>query len=308
MYAYQNPLDDLKRFFSRKSLLATLIYINLGVFLLVNVSKVIFWLFQVANPDALDGEVSWVTWYFAVPASLSELAVRPWTLITYMFLHENFLHLLFNMIVLYFGGRIFLEYLDNRKLLSVYILGGLAGAFFYIGAFNFFPVFESSIGQSIALGASASVLAILIAVATYVPEYSIVLFLFGRLKLKYLALITILVDVLSIPWGNAGGHIAHLGGAFWGFLYIYALKKGSDLTVNFNWFNFKRRKKFSRASGRSETNYRGRPLSDDEYNAQRREHQEKIDQILDKIARSGYGSLSSEEKALLFRSSNKNRN
>lgn len=308
MYAYQNPLDDLKRFFSRKSLLASLIYINLGVFLLVNVSKVIFWLFQVSNPGAADGDVSWITWYLSVPANLSDLASRPWTLITYMFLHENFLHLLFNMIVLYFGGRIFLEYLDNSKLLSIYILGGLAGAFFYIGAFNFFPVFESSLGQSIALGASASVLAVLIAVATYVPEYSIVLFLFGRLKLKYLALITILVDVLSIPWGNAGGHIAHLGGAFWGFLYIFALKKGNDLTISFRWLNFKRHKGFNRKSGRSETPYTGRPLSDDEYNTRRRENQAKIDKILEKIARSGYGSLSSEEKALLFQSSNKNRN
>lgn len=305
MYPYQNPLDDIKAFFGRKSLLASLIIINVAVFVVVNLFKVIFWLFQIQNPELAGGEVTWISYYLSVPANIELLAGRPWTIFTYMFLHESFFHLLFNMMVLYFGGRIFLEYLDKRKLLSVYILGGLVGALFYIAAFNLFPVFSQSVNYSIALGASASVLGILIAVATYVPEYSITLFLFGRVKLKYLALIIVLVDILSIPTGNAGGHIAHLGGAFWGFFYIFMLKKGSDLAFNFHQLNFGRLKKYFFKQKASPPPFRGRPVTDDEYNARKKEHQERIDKILEKISRSGYGSLSNEEKALLFQSSNK---
>ncbi|NCC72380.1 MAG: rhomboid family intramembrane serine protease [Sphingobacteriia bacterium] len=306
MHPYQNPLDDIRHFFSRKSILPGLIIINTGIFIIVQLFRVFFWLFQVKNPEMAGGEVSWISYYLSVPASFEQLVQRPWTIFTYMFLHEGFFHLLFNMIVLYFGGRIFMEYLDKRKLLSVYILGGLTGAVFYIAAFNFFPVFSSSVQYSIAMGASASVLAILIAVATYVPEYSIILFLFGRIKLKYLALILVLIDLLSIPQGNAGGHIAHLGGAFWGFLYIFLLKKGSDLSVSFHWMNFQRLHWPKRRSKKSAPPYTARPLSDEEYNERRRIHQERIDRILEKISRSGYSSLTKEEKALLFQSSHKN--
>ncbi len=308
MYQYQNPLDDIKAFFGRKSLLASLIILNAGVFLFVNLAKVILWLFQVENPEMAGGEISWISYYLSVPASFELLIQRPWTLITYMFLHESFFHILFNLIVLYFGGRIFMEYLDRRKLLSVYIVGGLSGALFYIAAFNFFPVFSDSVNYSIALGASASVLAILVAVATYVPEYSVTLFLFGRVKLKYLALAVILIDILSIPRGNAGGHIAHLGGAFWGFLYIFMLKKGSDLTVNIPSYNLSWLKQIFTKPKPAGQPFVGRPLSDDEYNARKKEHQKQIDIILEKISRSGYSSLTKEEKALLFQSSNKNKN
>jgi membrane associated rhomboid family serine protease len=308
MYPYQNPLDDIKTFFGRKSLLASLIILNVGVFLFVNLVKVILWLFQVENPVLAGGEISWISYYLSVPASVELLMQRPWTVITYMFLHESFFHILFNMIVLYFGGRIFLEYLDRRKLLSVYILGGLNGALFYVAAFNFFPVFSQSVNFSIALGASASVLAILIAVASYVPEYSVTLLLFGRVKLKYLALAVILIDILSIPRGNAGGHIAHLGGAFWGFLYVLMLKKGSDWTVNFPVYDMSWVKQLFSKPKPTREPFVGRPLSDDEYNARKKEHQEQIDKILEKISRSGYSSLTKEEKALLFQSSNKNKN
>lgn len=308
MYPYQNPLDDIKAFFGRKSLLASLIILNAGVFLFVSLAKVILWLFQVENPEMAGGEISWISYYLSVPASFELLIQRPWTLITYMFLHESFFHILFNLIVLYFGGRIFMEYLDRRKLLSVYIVGGLSGAVFYIAAFNFFPVFSDSVNYSIALGASASVLAILVAVATYVPEYSVTLFLFGRIKLKYLAMAVILIDILSIPRGNAGGHIAHLGGAFWGFLYIFMLKKGSDLTVNFPSYNLSWLKQIFTKPKPAGQPFVGRPLSDDEYNARKKEHQKQIDIILEKISRSGYSSLTKEEKALLFQSSNKNKN
>jgi len=309
MHQYQNPLDEARKFFRQKSILNRLIIINVAVFVLVNVINLFLWLFQVQNnPEGISG-ISLISYYFAVPADLKSLIFRPWTLFTYMFLQEDFFHIFFNMIVLYFGGRIFLEYLDEKKLLSTYIVGGLIGAFFYIIAFNLFPVFGESVYYSVALGASASVLAILVAVSTYVPEYSVVLFLFGKVKLKYLALVVVLIDVLSITRGNAGGHIAHLGGAFWGFAYIYLMKNGKDLTFNFGSMNFRRFfKYFTRPKDNSKfdtTASNGRPLTDDEYNHRRNNHQDRIDDILDKISKSGYSSLTKEEKELLFKSSKK---
>nr|NQU93237.1 rhomboid family intramembrane serine protease [Bacteroidota bacterium] len=310
MYSYQNPLEEVKQFFRKKTILGRLIIINVAVFLLVNIVNLFLWLLQVNNqPDSMGG-ISIVTYYFAVPASLQSLFYRPWTLFTYMFLHEGFFHIFFNMFVLYFGGRIFMEYLSEKKLLNTYIFGGLAGAIFYIAAFNIFPVFSNTLSYSVALGASASVLAILIAVATYVPEYSVVLVLFGKVKLKYLALAIIAIDVLSISRGNAGGHIAHLGGALWGFLYIKMMKQGTDFTVNFASMNLRRFfKYFTKAKNTGDFppgSNNGRPLSDDDYNFQKKHYQERIDKILDKISKSGYNSLTREEKELLFKSSKRN--
>lgn len=310
MYHYQNPLDETKAFFIRKSMLQRLIIINAAVFVVVNFTAMVFWLFKSPNhPDSIPG-ISFLTYYFAVPADLASLAAHPWSIFTYMFLHENFLHLLFNMIVLYFSGRIFMEYLNDGKLLITYILGGITGAVFYIAAFNFFPVFNESIGDAVALGASASVLAILIAVATYIPDYSVILLLFGRIKLKYLAIVFILIDLLSIKEGNAGGHIAHLGGAFWGFVYIQLLKNRNQFSVNFVHFNLSWLNRFF-SVGKTRKSYgqtaqNERPKTDEEYNYQKKKNQEKIDQILEKISKSGYGSLSRDEKELLFKSSTRN--
>ena len=246
--------------------------------------------------------------WFALPSNLGELALKPWTIFTYMFLQEGFFHLFFNMILLYFGGMIFQEYLSKSKLLWTYIFGGLSGAIFFLLAFNLFPVFDGVKSDSLALGASASVLAIIIAISTYVPDYTVQLFLVGRVKLKYLALAMILIDVLSIQSDNAGGHIAHLGGAFWGILYGYSLRNGNDIykmldglkLPKFKWGEGKS-SKFSTSRPTS-----GKPMNDEIYNKKRAASQEEIDRILDKISRSGYSSLSKEEKELLFKTSNKN--
>jgi hypothetical protein len=208
--------------------------------------------------------------------------------------------------MLYFGGMIFLEYLSQKKLLWPYLIGGFSGAVFFVLAFNLFPVFSYAREDAVALGASASVLAIIIAVATYVPDYTIQLFLFGRVKLKYIALVLILIDILSIQSGNPGGHIAHLGGAFWGFIYAWYLRKGNDfyrIFDNIKFTGFGRKPKSAKFdTSRPKT---GRPMNDDEYARKRAASQQEIDRILDKISRSGYSSLSSEEKELLFKTSNK---
>lgn len=302
-YNSTNLFDSARIFFSRRSVLPQLILINAGVFILVYLSNLIFWLFQLKTENGL----SFLTHWLAVPSSFSSLILKPWTVITYMFLHEGFFHLFFNMLILYFGGNIFLQYLNEKQLLKTYILGGLSGAVFYILSFNFFPVFFDSNPFAIALGASASVLAIMIAIATYVPQYTVHLFLIGPIRLKYLALIFIVIDIFSIQGGNPGGHIAHLGGAFWGFLYIYLLKGGTDL---FSFPGFFLRKSKMRASYKNQ-NFRkddfGRPITDDEYNQRKNAEQKVIDSILDKISKKGYESLSSKEKEILFKNSNHKR-
>ncbi len=303
---YQQPYTSggsgFRELFRGRSAFSWLFLINLGVFLILNLIRLSDFLFTDPQGSVTESPVSEAARWLAVPASLQELLYRPWTVISYMFTHEGLLHLFFNLLVLYFGGKIFMEFLGGRKLTWTYLLGGISGAVFYIAAFNIFPVFSQVVDQSVALGASASVLAVLVAVATFMPNYSVTLFFMGRVRLKYIAIILVAVDLLSIEKSNPGGHIAHLGGAFWGFVYILFLKKGTDLSAVFSragqWIAkvFKPRPKIR-------VTYSKRPLSDDEYNHQKAERQKKIDAILDKISATGYESLSREEKELLFKSS-----
>lgn len=298
----RNTGEFFKQLFLGKNVLSRFILINTVIYLIVNIVGLFALLFNIAD----SAELSPLAKILALPAGLSSLATKPWTLFTYMFLQDSFFHLLFNMIMLYFGGIIFQEYLSQAKLLWTYIMGGIFGGIFFVLAFNIFPVFSSITDISIAMGASASVLAIIIAISTYVPDYTVRLFLFGKFKLKYLAIIFIVIDVLSIQADNPGGHIAHLGGALWGFLYAFSLKKGNDIYKIFYAFKLpkitwtKKHDKFNTTKPRS-----GRPLTDDEYNFKRTATQEEIDSILDKISKSGYSSLTKQEKEMLFKTSNK---
>jgi membrane associated rhomboid family serine protease len=285
--------DEIRNSFKHANALFKLIYINIIVFLIINIIYVFFFLFGIKSDEA--GLIKWL----AVPAWLPSLAMKPWTIITYMFTHENFLHILFNMLTLYWFSSIFLNYFDEKKLLNLYILGGISGAVFYILAFNSFPVFHTSLPISLALGASASVLSIMIAISVYVPNNSIYLVLIGPVKLKYIAIFFIFLDILSIPVDNSGGHIAHLGGAFFGWLFASQIKNGRDIT---HWFGsimdglfslFKQREKIK-------ISYR-RPSDEIEYNSLKIEQQKEIDRILDKISKGGYESLTKEEKDVLFR-------
>lgn len=296
-----NPFDELKRTFSKKGALTQLILINVGVFLFLKILGVLFFLFRQENLEQL------VLGYLALPADPQMILKKPWTIISYMFLHYDFFHILFNMLWLYWFGKIFLEYLNPRKLISVYLLGGLVGGLVYVLAFNLFPAFEESVGQSVALGASAAILAIVMAISFYVPDYTLYLMFLGPVKLKYIAIVTVVIDILSIRSGNAGGHLAHLGGAMFGFLYALQLQRGKDMSKGFNklmdslFSLFKRKPDLTVKYRKPE----GRPETDMEYNARRAAEQKRIDEILDKIARSGYEGLSREEKEILFKSSKK---
>ncbi|MDP6909720.1 MAG: rhomboid family intramembrane serine protease, partial [Flavobacteriales bacterium] len=219
--------DDIKFQFKTGNILMQLIYINGGVFLGMMVLRLLFYL--TSNADTF----SLISYYLTIPSSFKLLLLRPWTVLTHMFLHNGFLHILFNMVWLYFGGTIFLQFLDSKKLLSTYILGGLSGAVFFIMSMNLFPVFSENAPFAVAQGASAAVLAIVVAAATTVPNFVVRLVLLGPVKLKYIALVSVLLDIIFIPDGNAGGHFGHLGGAFFGFIFASQLKRGNDLTVDF---------------------------------------------------------------------------
>jgi len=286
--------DELKQSFKSGNTLIKLLYINIAVFLAVKIIGVIFFLLSAEQTFSI---ANWL----AVPADFSNLILKPWTIFTYMFLHVDFFHILFNMLWLYWFGVLFLSYFDEKKLLSLYLTGGLAGAALYILAFNIFPAFSEVLPVSFALGASASVIAIVIAVSVYAPDHTIHLLFLGPVKLKYIALVTIAIDVLSIASSNAGGHIAHLGGALYGYLFVQQYKKGKNINKGFDRFMdklfslFKPKPKFK-------VTYK-RPMTDIEYNKEKIKKQKDVDQILDKIAKSGYDSLTKKEKEILFKNS-----
>jgi membrane associated rhomboid family serine protease len=289
--------DQIKKTFRSGSSLTKLIYINIAVFLLISIGSIVGYLL---NNQTLSLKI---LNFFSVPSSIKAFLLRPWTLITYMFTHKDILHILFNMLWLYWFGLIFLEYLDQKKLVAVYLLGGISGAVVYIISFNVFPVFNQVVAESVAIGASASVMAVVVAIAAYVPDYSVNLFLLGRIKIKYVALaIFILTSVMDFSV-NSGGKLAHIGGALFGFLYTVSLRRGRDLgkglnkIIDFFATLFKPRKKLRVTYKKRATDY--------DYNKARVDHQEKINKILDKISKGGYDSLTKEEKDLLFRESQK---
>ena len=289
--------DNIKLTFRSGSNLIKLIYVNIGVFLFLAIVAIVGFLLN--NTDLSSDILKWIS----VPASLKALLLKPWTLITYMFTHKDVWHILFNMLWLYWFGTIFLEYLDQRKLVAVYLLGGISGAVVYILSFNVFPVFREVVNDSIAIGASASVMAIVISIAAYVPDYTVNLFLFGRVKIKYIALaIFVLTTVMDFSV-NSGGKLAHIGGAVFGYLYTVSLRQGHDVgrglnrIIDFFATFFKSRKKLK-------VTYR-KPVSDYDYNKEKAEHQEEINRILEKISKGGYDSLTKEEKEILFSESQK---
>ena len=286
-------LSDIKQTFKEGSVLTRLIYVNIGVFLLVKILGVFFY---------LAGQPSVIAEWLSLPSNTNSLILKPWTLITYMFMHVGFLHLLFNILGLYWFGKMFLYHFEGNKLLSLYLLGGIAGGLLYVISYNVFPAFAATNG--ILLGASASVFAVLVALAVYEPDREIYLFFVGKFPLKYVAAFYVLLSVLSISTSNPGGNIAHVGGAFWGWFYIFQLRRGKDWGAGFVKLVNNLAKMFKPRS-KMKVTYKQPPKDDYEYNRQKNVQQEVINQILDKIAKSGYDSLSKSEKELLFKQGKK---
>ncbi len=286
-------VNDIKRTFKEGSVLTRLIYVNIGVFLAVKLVAVFFIL---ANQQFS------LAYWLSLPSGVSGLLQRPYTIISYMFLHENFIHILFNLMGLYWFGKLFLYSFEGDKLLGAYLLGGIAGGILYIASYSALPAFASVNG--LLLGASASVMAILVAVAVYDPDRQIVLVFIGGVALKYVAGFYVLLSVLSISSSNPGGNIAHLGGAAWGWFYIYQLRRGKDWGRGLVKFINKIPGMFAPKS-KMKVTYKQAPRDDHEYNRQKNIKQDEINRILDKIAKSGYESLTKKEKDLLFKQGGK---
>ncbi|MCK5134597.1 MAG: rhomboid family intramembrane serine protease [Bacteroidales bacterium] len=293
-----NIIDEIKESFRKGNILHRLIYLNLGLFLAVQIVRIILFL---SNSYGLFDEF---LNYLAIPANLDVLARRPWTLVTYMFLHVDFIHILFNLLWLYWFGTVFIQDLGLKKLLSTYLLGGLAGGLLYVIFYNVFPVFDQVKESSIALGASASVMAVVVAAATYRPEKKMHLVLIGPVRIVYIALAMFIFTSLVDFSVNTGGKIAHIGGAFMGFIFAYYYKRGKDISRGFDRMMDQIATWFKPGKQRMKVTYK-RPSNDIEYNKQKVDEQKEIDIILDKISKGGYDSLSVKEKELLFKMSAK---
>ena len=292
-------IREIKNTFSPSGkMVSRLIVVNIIVFLVLRLIS-LFGDLSGAYPE-MDNVIS----YLALPASLTRLLHRPWTFITYAFTHFELFHILFNMLWLYWIGSILAEYIGNKKILPVYMMGSWMGAALYILFYNIFPYFKDVIDVSTCIGASAGIMSIIVATAVLLPDYSIMIFIWN-IRMKWLAAIFVGIDIISINFdGNAGGHIAHLGGALFGYIYIASYRNGNDLSV---WFNnvadvivsvFSKKKKLKVSYVKSEPKSSARK----EDTAK----QKKIDLILDKISKSGYESLSAEEKEILFKASKDN--
>ena len=274
--------------FKSTSKLYLLIAINVAVFLAINIPAVFEQLFL--KSDLIK---AYTFDYLALPAYLPKLLIRFWTPVTYQFMHAGILHILFNMLWLFWLGQIFEEYLGNKRTIGLYLLGGLFGGVFFIISYNVFPLFAqggAALSSSV-VGASASVMAIIVGAATIAPNYTIPLMFLGPVKLKWLVLFYVAIDFLGVTGPNAGGQIAHLGGAFFGFMYVKQLQKGHDWVASIAGL-FKKRSKLKVVA-----NNKGK-------DAVSKLRQEDIDKILDKISKSGYENLTKQEKEILFRASN----
>lgn len=290
-----NIFTDLKRRYFAGNLLFRLIFINVAVFVAATVWLVLTHLFNLNGSVALQ--------YLELPSDPARLLREPWTLVTYMFLHTNFLHLLFNMLWLYWFGQLFLRWFTEKQLGGIYFLGGLFGGVLYILAYNIFPVFAPVVGNSFLLGASASVLAIVVATAVRAPNDSVYLMFIGAVKLKYIAMFVVALSFFNVISDNAGGNIAHLGGALFGFWFGAAYNKGKDLTRGINNLIDKFANLFKPRPKMKAT--RGGKQQDMDYNYRKNQDMQEIDRILDKLKRSGYGGLTEEEKRKLFNAGKK---
>ena len=285
---------NLKQNFKAGNILTKLIYINVGIFVLIRLLSVFLLLFNLSSISSLQ--------YLQCPSSPELFLHRPWTIVTYMFTHFDFLHILFNMLWLYWFGKLFLTFWGERQLGGLYVWGGIAGAILFMLSYNIFPYFDATRDSAGAIGASASVMAIVFAVCTYLPNHKVYIFLLGPIKLIYLALFTACIDFFSIQFDNAGGHIAHLGGALFGWLFIKGLQHNKDFSAGITYLLQLFVKLFSsKKKVRVTYKKQASDMNDQEYNLYKKQQQETINTILDKISKSGYESLTREEKEILFK-------
>ena len=277
---------DLQTKFKSASIIQQLIYINVAVFIITLISSSFSGLYS--------KQMSFVYEWFSLSSSFDNFITKPWSLVSYGFLHSGFLHLLFNCLVLHYFGRLFLEYFTQKQALNFYLLGTVFGGIAYLLSYSYFPLFEGKVHTMV--GASAGITAIVIGIATYIPNYQLQFRFIGYVKVWHLAGVFILFDLISLAGGNGGGHIAHLGGAL--FSYVYVSQSNNKKITFFSWFSellTKRKKSLQTVYKSTKKTANAKATG---------ENQAKIDAILDKISKSGYDTLTKEEKEFLFKQSN----
>lgn len=297
-----NPIiEDIKLKIRSGNPITRLIIINVAVFLIISILRILLFL----SGGSASTFVNFVIDNISLPLSLQGIIHKPWTLITYMFTHIEIFHILWNLVTLYWFGQILSDYTSPKKIIPLYLMGGVVGALVTILLFSVIPAFYPYLDSPM-VGASAGITAIIIAAATLVPNYRINLMFVGSIKLIYVALFVLFIDILSVAsYNNIGGNIAHLGGALMGYVFIIQYKKGRDWTLWINRFLDWIKNLFKKSpKSKMKVAYK-RGVSDEAYNYTKKITQEQIDIILDKISKSGYESLSKAEKEILFKASNK---
>lgn len=288
-------IDDFKLQYKLGDMTTKLIFWNI---LLFAIPSVVFALLQLFNFG--------INYYYYVGLSsnLNQFLFKPWTILTYSFFHNGFFHILFNMIMLNFSGKLFTTFFTQKQLFALYVLGGLFGGILYLLSYLLFPLLQNQ--NALLVGASASVMAILIATTTYSPYMNLRLALIGNVKLWHIAIVFLVIDLIQLPLENTGGHLAHIGGAFFGFIFIKALQSGTDLSSGFNsvldffvnLFSSKKTTPFKKIHKNPKSS---NPTKTTSRVVTKDRTQQQIDEILDKISQSGYDSLTKEEKEFLFK-------
>ena len=288
-YPNINIKQRIAGFVQSKNPVNRLIVINICIYLLVVLVRFLY-----NNPEKEVAD-SFILQWIGISPNWDIFIFRPWTLFTSLFLHLKFWHILFNMIMLWLAGQIFIQFIPAKKIYWIYILGGLVGNVLFVLLYNYFPVFQDFAYYFAASGVVGGVLAVFAAAATKVPNYPVRLFFIGEIRLKWIAIFFILWDFINIPVGNSGGHFANLGGALFGFLFIIipVLQQKIQTIKPKKTIRFKQKP----------SNFRSK--TDEQYNAERAEYRKEVDEILDKVAKSGYSSLSKAEKEFLFNTSQK---
>ena len=299
-------IDNLRSRYAAATVPVRFVMVNVAVFVIVRVLALVCLLFAVDAMPAIE--------LLEMPSDPVKFLHQPWSVISYMFLHYDVMHILFNMLWLYWFGAMFHQIFGTRRFVGLYFLGGIGGALLYMLAYNVLPLFSST--EGLLLGASASVLAIVAATAVRQPDYKVGLLFFGQISLKWIAIVTIFIDVISIGSSNAGGHIAHLGGALTGAAFALADRRGTDITAWFNraidWIvNLTRRRPrvkvgnfhnspFTRTKQQPRTDKQQYERDNGRRNSMTPAEEAEMDEILKKIKLSGYASLTAEEKRRLF--------
>ena len=267
--------NKINLYISGLNIVEKIILFNITLYLLPFVLKTVLFLFNIKG-------LSIVNW-FTIDATLSEFILKPWSILTYGFIHGSFSHIFWNMLILYYFGNILKNIFGEKLILNLFLSGIVAGGLTYLISYNLFPVFKGV--NSVMIGASAGVMSVLFFLAAYDPQYRIRIIFFD-IKILYIALFLFFYDIIQIPLNNSGGHIAHIGGALWGYYYSVKYNNGSDLVNSI--LSFFKKNTNNKPSVKSKTDNKS-------FN------QDKIDEILDKISDSGYDSLTKSEKEYLFK-------